>query len=511
MSQLKARGEEQKLYKIFRDFEGVNAQSQRTAIGENEFSYMENLQPIGFGNLRTVPEVSDFLINYSTDSIYWMQSANINNVEYIILFATNGKVFAYDVASNSSSQINAALTLLSGSGSRMAQWKGGTAGVALFIDSTGYYYWNGTTFAKITGAGVPTAGTDIAVFSNRVWIVSGRILYFSAADDYTAPGWAAAAGAGFANLTDSTIRSDVQRLFAANGYLYIFGLTSVNVISDVRVPSGSVVPIFTNLNIQSIVGTDQPPSVFTWGRTLMFGTRYGAYGIDGAEATRISAKIDGIWQNIDFTQSISGGSVMVNNILCAAYLIKWNETPSSPRTVLAMFQDGKWWFANMGTSVTFIVSAMRNNTPTLYGLIGNKLHRMFSQTALAAPATVSTALWNMGDTIRDKQIIRMGFEVTISSYLGSSFAATVDTETQELATPISLAAGSVGWINNSNATVVWQNNSLVTLAWVNVNYQLINATATAWGKYLGLTISSTQGSIYQLSGFLIEYEFRARW
>lgn len=509
MAQLKARGEEQKLYKIARDFEGVNAQSQRTAIGDNEFSYMENLQPVGYANLKTVPNISASLINYGADSIYWMQSANINNIEYILLFATNGKIFAYNVSANTSSHINAA-TPLSGSNSRMAQWKGGTAGVALFIDSTGYYSWNGTTFATITGAGVPTSGTDIAVFSNRVWIVSGRILYFSAADDYTATGWAAGSGTGFTNLTDSTIRSNVQRLFAANGYLYIFGLTSVNVISDVRVPSGGTDPIFTNLNIQSIVGTDQPASVFTWGRTLMFATRYGAHGIDGAEAARVSAKIDGIWQNIDFTQSISGGSVMINNILCAAYLLKWNEPgAAAARTVIAMFQDGKWWFGNMGSAVTFMVSAMRDNTPTLYGLIGNQLYRFFSDTTTSAASTVSSALWNMGDPLTDKQLIRFGFEATITSYGASTFSATIDTENDEVSTDLDI--GTIIWQNNSLSTVNWLNNSNTPVSWVNTNYQLFNGDATAYGKYLGLTFSATSGSIYQLSGFLIEYEMRARW
>lgn len=509
MAQLKARGEEQKLYKIARDFEGVNAQSQRTAIGDNEFSYLENLQPIGYANLKTVPEISAGLIDYGADSIYWMQSANINNIEYIFLFATNGKIFAYNVAANTSSHINPAAAL-SGSNSRMAQWKGGTSGVALFIDSTGYFAWTGSTFSTITGAGVPTSGTDIAVFSNRVWIVSGRILYFSAADNYLAAAWASGSGAGFSNLTDSTIRSNVQRLFAANGYLYIFGLTSVNVISDVRVPSGGTDPIFTNLNIQSIVGTDQPASVFTWGRTVMFGTRYGAHGIDGAEAARISAKIDGIWQAVDFTQSISGGSVMINNILCAGYLLKWNDPNlEATRTVIGFFQDGKWWFGNMGDEVTFMVSAMKENTPTLYGLIDNELYRFFSDTSSSAASTVSSALWNMGDPLTDKQLTRFGFEATITTYGASTFSATIDTENTEIETDLDI--GTIDWQNNALNTLTWINNSNNVVGWVNTNYQLFNGDATAYGKYLGLTFSATAGSIYQLSGFLVQYEMRARW
>lgn len=509
MSQLKARGEEQKLVKIFREFGGVNTQSQRTAIGDIEFAWLENLQPIGPANLKTVPAISAQLIDYSASPVYWAQSCNIANVEYIIVFAQDGKVFAYNVVANTSAQINAPATLLSGSGSRMAQWKGGSAGVALFIDSTGYYSWDGTTFAKITGTGVPTSGTDIAVYANRVWIVAGRILYFSAADDYLAAAWAGGSGTGFSNLTDSTLRSDVQRLYAANGYLYIFGLTSVNVISDVRVPTGGTAPIFTNLNIQSIVGTDQPASVFTWGRTVMFATRYGAFGIDGVEAHRVSAPIDGSWQQIDFSQALSGGAVMVNNILTSATLIKWDDPDDGIRTVLAMFSDGKWWFANMGNAVQYIVTAMRDNTPTLYGFINNRLFRLFSDTSVSPAVIAKTALWSMGDSIKDKQVIRVGFEATVSQSSGA-FTATVDTQESDLPVSISSTIGRVTWVDNSIVPVNWINNLSNIVYWVNTNYNLFNGDATAWGKYLGLTFNSSSAS-YQLSGFIIEYEFRARW
>lgn len=509
MAQLKARGEGQKLYKIFREFEGVNTQSQRTNIGPTEFAWLENLQPIGPANLKTVPAISTELANYSTDTVYYAQSVNINNIEYIISLAPNGKVFAFNVAANTSSQINAPATLLSGSNSRIAQWKGGSAGVALFIDSTGYYSWNGTTFVKITGTGVPTAGDDIAVYANRVWIVSGRILYFSAADDYIASAWAAGSGTGFSNLTDPTLRSGVQRLYAANGYLYIFGLTSVNVISDVRVPSGGTAPIFTNLNIQAIVGTDQPASVFPWNRTLMFATRYGAHGIDGIEAQRISAKIDGTWQQIDFTQAISGGSVMLNNILTAAFLIKWNDPDNGTRTVMALFADGKWWFGNQGTNISLIVTAMKNNVPSLFGYINNRLYQLFADTTTSPAALASSALWDMGDSLSDKQAIRVGFEATISGYRGS-FSSTVDTEQSELPTTISSSLGRVVWLDANNVSVNWINNLSNQVFWINTNYNLFNGDATAYGKYMGLTFNSTSAS-YQLSGFIIEYELRARW
>ena len=35
-----------------KDFAGVNTQAQRTAIDEKEFSWLENVMPVGYANLR---------------------------------------------------------------------------------------------------------------------------------------------------------------------------------------------------------------------------------------------------------------------------------------------------------------------------------------------------------------------------------------------------------------------------------------------------------------------------
>ena len=203
--------------KHFRKWKGVFTQSNRNAIPGDRFYHLENIQPIGDANCHSVPNISAALVDYGANIIYWSQYVNILGVDYLINFATNKNVYAYNLAGGSALISSAAL---SGAGSKVAQWKNT---IALSIDSTGLYSWDGTTFAKITGAGVPTAGTDIAVFSGRVWVVQGRVLYFSGVDDYTAASWTVANGAGFINFTDSTIRSTVFRLWVQNGY----GLTTV--------------------------------------------------------------------------------------------------------------------------------------------------------------------------------------------------------------------------------------------------------------------------------------------
>lgn len=512
------KGEEPRRTKQFREWKGVFTQSSRSAMPEDRFYDLTNAMPIGNANLSTVPEKSAVLVDYGTDTVYWSQYVNRGGTDYLIQLCSNGKVFAYNLAGGSA-QINGGGTLLSGSASRLAQWKNQ---IILFVDSTGYYYWDGATFAKLAGANVPTAGDDIAVYAGRVWIVSGRVVRFSGVDGFGGGApvipdatdyWAIANGAGALNLTDPTLRSSVTRLWSQNGYLYIIGNSSINAISDVYVPSGAVppTPLYTNLNIQSIIGTDQPGSLFALDRLLMFASRYGAYALYGVSAQRQSADIDGTWKYIDFTQVISGGQVIVNNILNAALLIKrLNDPVLGSGPVLAMYFDEKWWFANYG-ALTWVTSAIKNNAPALYGFIDNKLYQLFADTTTTPAIRAMTPLWPMEDALADKQVIRAGFEATLTSFSGT-FSLSVDTVNFQYSVVTLNAPNTIQWINNSNIVVQWINNLLAVVDWFSGAYLLYDGSAPGgFSKYVGLTLNGSAGVAGQLSSFYMDYKLKARW
>ena len=219
----------------------------------------------------------------------------------------------------------------------------------------------------------------------------------------------------------------------------------------------------------------------------------------------------GTWKYIDFSQSISGGQVTVNNILCQAFLIKrLNDPTFGSNTVIAMYHDEKWWFANYG-AVTFAMSALVNNTPALFGFIGGKLFQLMSITAITNPATLlKTPLWGMEDDLADKQIIRAGFEVVITSNAGT-FTMSVDGVNNSAAAVNLNSGGGVAWINNANNTVQWQNNSLAIVIWQSNAYILFNGSSPAmYSKYVGATIAASAAA-YQFSSVFLDYKLRARW
>lgn len=504
------KGEEELKTKIFRQWKGVNTQSARNTLPEEAWFHLENLQPIGPGNIHTIDNLSSLLFDYAADPIYWSQYVNIQGIDYLLQFATTGRLFAYKIADGTQTLIKSGLA---GSGTRVAQWKNTQA---LIVDSTGYYSWDGTTFTSQagTGTGVPSNGTEIAVYSGIVWIVQGRLITFSAINSFDGASGAfdPSNGAGTLNLTDSQIRNNVVRLISQNGYLYIIAATAINVISDVYVPAGASPPVpnFTNLNIQAIIGTDQPGSVFPFNRALVFANRYGIWIISGVTAEKISIDIDGTWQYADFSQAVSGGMCVSNNILSSAVLMKRNDDPVfGSNTILCMYHDQKWWFSNYG-ALTLVTTAVFNNIPTLYGFIGNRMYRLFADTSSSPASLAMTALWGMDDPLADKQVIRAGFEAVLSQYVGT-FTMTVDGVDNSSVAVTSNKVGNTLWQNNLNQTVGWVNNFSQLVQWFGGSYLLYDATSPGtYSKYVGATIASS-GSSYQLSAVDMDYKLRARW
>lgn len=505
-----------------RQFLGVNTRASRTAIPDGYFYNLENVIPIGDQNMPVVPNISGLLFDYTTDLIYRSQPLNLAGTEYLINFATDGKVFLYNIGAQTSAQINVG-NLLSGSNSQAVQWSNT---VVLFIDSSGYYSYDGTTFVHQTGTGVPTTGVAIGVYENRVWIVNGRLLLCSGVNDYTAPSWTVANGAATFSLTDPTLRSAVQRVLAANGYLYIFSSTGITAVSNVYVPSGlsPPTPSATIANLQALIGTDQPYSIFPYDRNVQFASRYGLHNLIGVDAPKFSADIDGTWKYVDFTQAITGGQCVVNNILCSAFLVKrLNDPTFGSNTILVMWfsRDSTnantgvnettdiFWFGNFG-ALTLITTGFVNGVPALFGFIGNKLFQLFADPTTAPNTAVWTKLYPMEDELARKQMMQLGVFADFNQ-LGGSFQLFADSSTGSVNSNINTNVLTGLWINAAGVTGQWINATAVLGGWVGVSPALLTAVAPGmYDHYIGLRLV-TSGYNYVLHLLAMDYKLGDRW
>lgn len=576
--------EQKKSYFVSKDFKGVNVKNNRTAIGEGEFAWLENTQPIGYGNIKVV-NGPNTLSNISfANTVTYMASANINNTEFMFGFQENGQAQYVNVETNTLSNLAPANTF-SNADVQIVQWKNDRI---LIIDpARGYKTWDGTNLVSIGSIGTVTVnnggsnysaptvtfgtpgetggvtatgevvlvgnavsqiiiteagsgytsaptvtisdptgananvtctlfsqnGTGIATFSGRTWIADGRTIYYSASDTYND---FISVSSGFITLTDSTLRTDIAAIIAANNFLYIFGEDSINVFSDVRVNSTTGETIFTNTNVSASIGSGFKYAIFPYFRSMLFMNRYGIYALVGATTSKISDDIDGVFPDVDFTKPITGGQVLLNNILCAAWTFTYNEPnngTTTPREVQAVFFDRKWFFTSQGDTITRTAPAVISGNIIMYGTTGQDLIKFYQNTTSGIAWEIESALWPMGDPIRDKQALKVGIEATLGSGF-ADFTAFIDSENQQ-SNAITFA-NSIDWINNSSQVVQWTNTSGSFIGWTSTtitggtDYYLYKSDAKMYGKYLGITLTGVT-TPFTINGFQMEHELRARF
>jgi hypothetical protein len=483
-----------------RDFRGVNTQAARQVIGDDEFAWLEGCMPVGFGNLRTLPAANSALATLSA-TCYYMAPGSIAATDYMYMFCTDGSCVQVTLSNGTKTTVGAAGTF-SGAGTRMCQWKNERM---LIIDpSKGYHDWDGAT---LTATSV-TNGTDISSYSGRVWICNNRTVVFSAPNSYT--DFTTLNYGGSFILTDETMHSSIQRLYAANGYLYIFGVDSINVVSGVTVNTTLAATVFSNSNVTAGNGTYMPDSVSVYYRTLMFASSYGMFSLSGVTPAKISDNLDGMFPYIQQSQLISCGAAVIYNIMCLCFLAKYADpTTGTNRQLLLCLHKKEWFFASPLANITFVAQGGSSGIPALYAMDGTNLYKLFANTTSNVSQTIKTKLWDMGSPLITKQALKFGIEMSVPTV--ASISVGIDTENagRNYVTPVAVTNG-ITWLNNSGVVITWTNNLSQTITWSAGGYTFIRGDAQNVGNYLGLTITNTTAqTVYE--GFHLQYEARTPW
>ena len=443
-------------------------------------------------------------------------------VASLVTFAT-GTVYV-QVTNGGSGYTNAANTVITiGDGSGWTTRATGTAilsggqvtQVVMTNAGAGYTSSSNVTVTITGGGGSNATATgyvqtdqivDVSTFSGRVWVAAGRTVTYSAAGSYSD---FTSVSAGSFTLTDSTLHGNIQSTLSANNFLYIFGDDSINVFSDLRV-STTGQTLFTNTNVSASIGSKRPYAVFPYFRSVLFMNDYGMYALVGSTTSKISDQLDGIFPYIDFTKTVTAGQVLLNNILCAAFNFYLNSSitiTTGSRYVQAVFFEKKWFITSQG-SLTYITSAPLAGLINMYATSGTDLVRLYGDTSANISSKVQTALSPMKDPIRTKQALKFGIEATLTQ--AATFTVTVDSESGSSPT-YTLTNTSVTWYNNVGTAISWKNNSNTIIGWLSTGgYNLYKSDAQQYGKYLGLTMTSSDPS-FVVNTFEFEHELRVRF
>src|SRR5580704_9615788 len=216
-------------YSGLEKFKGINTKAKRPAIEDEQSAWLENIMPIGDGNLRAMPDRGATLYTAPGGlTIVYAEAFNIGNVDYEFVALSDGSAVAVRQANGAVTNIVGAATFYNGGDlPNITQY--GAAGILIVTtaQANGYFSWDGTTLtspgqqapvwldglaANIVLVGNSHSSTLLDGFTNTVGVVVGMLVSGSNINPNTF----------VVGGTSSTITLSQAATTTANGITYTF-------------------------------------------------------------------------------------------------------------------------------------------------------------------------------------------------------------------------------------------------------------------------------------------------
>lgn len=338
-------------------------------------------------------------------------------------------------------------------------------------------------------------GDSIEIFQSRAWIFNSAngIGTFSAPSNGAS--FAASLGGGTFTSSDGFLKAGYHGVKQANGYNYIWGDSSINVLSNVQTSGSPATTTFNNSNVDPQVGTPWRDSIASFGRALIFANPLGIFGLFGSTAEKLSEKLDGIFTNA--TLPVTGTSVpssAVSTIFeqkCYLLLITITDPFTGiPRPAMTCW-DGKTFFvASQSKTLIYIGTQEVNSQPLAWGTDGATLFPLFNKASASLAKILQTKLWSGDGFVVYKQVLRLYSQVVDNSGQGYTYSASIDTDQASAVASITGNA-TFSWANNSGQAFTWKNNSNQPFTWGTPGNSIRGQDASATGLLLGITLNTT--------------------
>ena len=512
------------LFFHLRQYQGLNTRTVRTDIKDEQFSWLENLIPIDEGNMRAL--YSNGATLYTAPggkSIIYFKMFNIGAVQYAAVFLSDGTADQVDMNGTVVHISTVANTFYQGGAlPNVAQW--GSSGLIIVGDVTdGYWAWDeaagGTLYAA--GAASPTwlnngvattmpsgiKGTYVETFQSRAWVADGSVEHFSAPGNGAS--FSGATGGGSFTAVDSFLRVHYVANKQSNGFLYIFGDSSINVIDNVQTSGTPLATTFTNRNVDPQIGSPWPATVqvFVGGR-IVFANPTGVFVLYGGSAEKISDELDGLFLHLTATPTPSAAVHIIFEVRCYCLTLNVVDIFGIQRVVMACWDGRKWFLASQISSLAYLDTQEINTVITAWGSDGAHLFQLFQTPSTLLNKILQTREWQGSSYLIIKQALRIYSLGTDFSGHGYSFNGTLDLLTEQgaetTAVVLNAAAQPIIWINNSAGVVTWLNNSAGVVTFVAEAQNLFGQDVHGSAPLLGLTLQSMSAD-FQLSAISLLY------
>jgi hypothetical protein len=291
----------------------------------------------------------------------------------------------------------------------------------------GLYAWDGTT---LSSPGDPSPewlsnevpGVDpispmpqglpgiycMEVYNERLWVAGKNVISFSAPSN--GANFSTTLGGGSFGYYGDKLTYAYMDLAANAGYMYVFGDSSTDIISNLQFsgagsPTSPFTTNFTYSNLDPMVGHGFPRPVGRWGRYFVMcngdprngaetdpqAGRGGIYEMTGADAQLISQKVTSIYTTLDAStfmptfceMTMFGFRILLLN---GMFTDPWKRK----RPMLLAWNGEQWCVMSQTYNLTQIGCYEDNSVIIPYGTDGTSLYRLFNQPDAALVKRFST-------------------------------------------------------------------------------------------------------------------------
>ena len=235
-------------------------------------------------------------------------------------------------------------------------------------------------------------GNSIETFQQQVWVMNPKQVdptptggVFQASEPGSISQFAIPIGI-LGIDTQSVLRAQYTGIKQCNGYLYPFGDSSIDIISNVKTSGNPAVTSYIYQNTNPQVGTSFRDSVIGVERSIVFANTKGIFSIDGGSVRRVSDKINNLFIKAQF----GAGAIVPTSSIAHIFGIRvysllitiTDPFTNSPRNVMMCFDGQEWFIATQdynGTALnlTYLSYQNLNSTLTAYGTDGTGIYPLF--------------------------------------------------------------------------------------------------------------------------------------
>ena len=281
----------------------------------------------------------------------------------------------------------------------------------------------------------PISGTAIQVFKNRVWMINGTFRYTTAVGSVS--DFASSAGGVVSQNNDNTLIYSLYGLVQSSGFLYEFGDSEVNSISNpiTSTTNNVSVTIYTVTNVDPQIGTLWPATIQPFGDAIAFAAPTGIYAVYGGSLRKISTELDDLFINLPGQNPVpSAATIFIFGIkFYALTLLVPDPILQIQRRLILLWDGFRWFFATQDAAITALVTVGAFSNFFAYGSDGSNIYECFTTPSPTLSKRLVSKFYGADAAIQFKQALRFylsaeeqfSFDLKISSEVGTVDLGTI--------------------------------------------------------------------------------------